>query len=146
MRIESWARHFVLLLLGAGALATAYVWLTYTLRQFPYTRPWGEALGASLVALIARMARGIVDALPGLLVIVIVVLITRLLTRLARLFFDAARDGRIRIAGLEPDAARPTRQIVVAVLWVFALVVCYRTPSCGSPPSAPRACENPRIR
>jgi len=125
LRIERWARRAVILLLGAFGLAATYAWLTYSLRQFPYTRPWGEALGASLLALIARLAHGVVDALPGVLVIVIVVLVTRLLTRLARAFFDAVRDGRIRIAGLDPDAARPTRQIVIAVLWIFALVLCY---------------------
>ncbi|MGD8330824.1 MAG: mechanosensitive ion channel [Acidobacteriota bacterium] len=125
LRIERWARRAVRLLLGASGLAATYLWLTYSLRQFPYTRPWGEVLGTSLLSLIARLARGVVDALPGLLVIVIVVLVTRLLTRLARTFFDAVRDGRIRIAGLDPDAARPTRQIVIAVLWIFALVVCY---------------------
>jgi small-conductance mechanosensitive channel len=125
IRLERITRQVLVALLAAFSLMVSYVWLTYSLRQFPYTRPWGEALGETLLATFAWVARGIAEAVPGLFTIAIVFLVTRLLTRLVRAFFDAVRDRRIHIVGLDPEAARPTRQIAVAILWIFALVVAY---------------------
>ena len=46
----------------------AYEWASFVLSRFPYTRPWGEQLNSYLYNLIAMLAEGIVDALPGLIV------------------------------------------------------------------------------
>ena len=125
MRLERVARRLVMVLLGVVTLAACYLWLTFVLRQFPYTRPWGEALGDRLLATLAWVASGILTAMPGLFTVAIVVVVTRIVSRLVRAFFDAVQQGRIHVLGLEPDVARPTRQIVTVVLWIFALVVSY---------------------
>ena len=42
----------------AVALVAVYLWLTFVLHQFPYTRPWGDQLGAYLTGLLARAGTG----------------------------------------------------------------------------------------
>src|SRR5690606_20542418 len=59
-----------------GVLLT-YWWLTFSLRQFPYTRPWGENLRSRLLNLLGGIGAEVVAALPGLFVVVIIVVITR---------------------------------------------------------------------
>ncbi|NIR59684.1 MAG: mechanosensitive ion channel family protein, partial [Gammaproteobacteria bacterium] len=68
-------------------MAAIYAWTTFVLQQFPYSRPWGEALGNTLLQTLGWAARGAVDAIPGLLAVAVIMLLTRLLTRLARAFF-----------------------------------------------------------
>src|SRR5262249_37676415 len=53
-------------------LVLAYEWLTFLLRQFPYTRPWGEALRGLLIATFAKLGESALAAVPGLLTVVII--------------------------------------------------------------------------
>ena len=115
-----------------GALVT-YGWLTFVLRRFPYTRPWGESLRSAMVSAGLTVGRSVVDALPDLFVILIIVVVTRFLTRLVAVIFDAVERESITIPWLYPETAQPTRRMVVAMLWVFALVVSYEyLPGSGS--------------
>ena len=107
-----------------GALL-AYAWLAVVLRRFPYTRPWGESLRGALFSMAAAGGRALLDALPSLFTVLMIVLLTRLLTRLARIAFLAIEQERITLPWIHPDTAPPTRRIVVALLWLFALVVSY---------------------
>lgn len=125
LSLERFARRVVLFTLGVLSLVATYLWLAYALRQFPYTRPWGEALGESLLHLMFWIGRAIIDAMPGMVTVLVVVVLTRIAARLVRRFFDAVADRRISIPGFDPEASRPTRKIVVGVLWVFAVVFAY---------------------
>jgi small-conductance mechanosensitive channel len=107
------------------ALILANAWLTFVLRRFPYTRPWGETLRGSILNAVLSFGRMAVDALPGLFVVLIVVLMTRLAGRVANLLFEAIEQGRVSFPGVYPETAQPTRRIVIALLWVLALVVSY---------------------
>ena len=51
------------------ALLLTYSWLTFVLRRFPYTRPWGESLRASLFSAVASGGRSLLDHLPNLLTV-----------------------------------------------------------------------------
>ena len=116
-----------LVALGAWVLGliAADVWLTYTLRLFPYTRPWGEQLRGYLLGLLGSMLHGIVHAVPGLVTVVVIFVITRSILHLLDGFFQRVEAQRIRIGWLDEDTARPTRRIVSVVLWLFALVMAY---------------------
>jgi small-conductance mechanosensitive channel len=107
------------------ALVLVYVWLTFVLRQFPYTRPWGEALRGFILATLLRLTQGALAALPGLFTVAVIVVATRLLSRLARAVFASIEEGRLSLPGLHPDTAQPTRRLVVGLLWLFAIVVSY---------------------
>ena len=117
-------RLIVLCVWVLGLFAT-YLWLTYTLRLFPYTRPWGEQLRGYLMGFLGSMLHGIVHAIPGLLTVVVIFAITRSIVRLLDRFFRRVETQHIRIGWLDEDTARPTRRIVAVVLWLFALVMAY---------------------
>lgn len=108
------------------ALALAYEWLSYVLRQFPYTRPWGEGLTAYLFGVAARVAQGVLGALPDLVIALIIFLIARGVIALFRPFFHrlAATDSRQR-GWLDADTAGPTRRLFNIAVWVFAAVMAY---------------------
>jgi small-conductance mechanosensitive channel len=116
-----------LVTLGAWVLGlfALHLWLTFVLVQFPYTRPWGEGLGDFLLGTAAHIAHAIVDAIPGLVTVVIIFVITRFLSRLARTFFDQFSERQVAWGWLDADTANPTRRIVVALLWLFALAMAY---------------------
>ena len=106
-------------------LILTYMWLAFVMRQFPYTRPWGESLRGALFGAVFAAARLFIDQLPNLLIVLAVIVFVRFLARLASLFFAAVEDGRITIPWIHPDIAQPTRRILTALLWIFALVVSY---------------------
>jgi small-conductance mechanosensitive channel len=107
-----------------GLLFT-YAWLTFVLRQFPYTRPWGESLREFLLTTFAGIGLAIIRSIPDLFMIVVIVCFTRFMTRLARVVFDAAEHQHLRLPGIYPETVQPTRRMVSALLWLFAIVLSY---------------------
>lgn len=117
---------------GLGLVA-AYVYATSVLSLFPWTRPWGEALGNALLDSLGQLALAALRAVPSLAVLILIFVATRFVTRIVRNVFDAAERRRIAIPGIHPDTANPTRRIIVALLWMFAVVVAYPyVPGSGS--------------
>ena len=106
-------------------LAITYPWLTFVLRRFPYTRPWGESLRAALVSTFLSFGRRLVDALPDLLMVLAIVFITRFFVRLSNYLFDAVEHERVVVRGIYPEIAQPTRRIVAVLLWLLAIVLAY---------------------
>jgi len=111
--------------LGVSVLLVAYWWLAFVLRQFPYTRPWSEALRGFLVDTVSTLGRGIIAAIPGLVTVALIVFITRALARGVQALFREVEAGRVTIPWLHAETAPPTRRLVVALLWIFAVVVAY---------------------
>lgn len=108
-----------------GDVIVAYVWLAYVLRQFVWTRPWGEELGLFLVTAARAFGAGTLRQIPDLAVVVFIVLLTRMLVKLSNAFFDAIEEGRLRVSAALVETTKPTRRLAVAVLWVFALIMAY---------------------
>jgi small-conductance mechanosensitive channel len=106
-------------------LAITYPWLTFVLRRFPYTRPWGESLRTALVNSGLSIGRRVLEALPDLLIVLAIVIITRFFVRLSNYLFDAVEHERVVVRGIYPEIAQPTRRIVAVLLWLLALVVAY---------------------
>ncbi len=113
--------------LTAWALVTVslYLWLTFSLTKFPYSRPWGEQLHHYMIDGIKAILLTVVDFIPGLVIVAVIYLITRFLSRLTRLFFDAIESGHVTVPGLYAETAQPTRRIVTVILWLFSLVMMY---------------------
>ena len=124
-RLLTLTRSLLKTLMWAVRLVLIYLWLTYSLKRFPYTRPWGEALGYYLLVTFKSLLLGAVGALPGLLVVVIILCVARLLVRTVRTFFNAVEAGKVAVTGIYPDTAPATRTILVILLWLFALIVAY---------------------
>jgi small-conductance mechanosensitive channel len=106
-------------------LVGLYLWLTFTLTRFPYTRPWGAALGSHLAAAASETAVGIAHAVPGLITVVVIVLATRFLGRLVSAWFAAVEAGTVVVPWLEAEEARASRRLLVIAIWLLAVVVAY---------------------
>ncbi len=106
-------------------LFAAYVWLTLVLTRFSYSRPWGEALGTYLVTTLSGLALGAIAAIPGLFTVVLIFLAARFLARLITAFFNAAEGGEVALPWLHRETVQPTRQLVIGLVWMFAIIVAY---------------------
>jgi small-conductance mechanosensitive channel len=107
------------------ALLATDIWLTFSLEQFPYTRPWGEHMSGWLLRKLGAMLDAVIQALPGLLTAAIILLIARVLTNVVAGFFRRVQAQHIRIGWLDEDTAHPTQRIVNFVLWLFAVAMAY---------------------
>ncbi len=106
-------------------LVVVYWALTFVLRQFPYTRPWGESLRGFLVVTVENLGLGILNGLPGLFTVVLIFLITRFMVRVISLWFGAVERGSVSARWIYPETAQPTRRLLTALLWLFGAVVAY---------------------
>ena len=108
----------------AGGLLV-YLWLSFVLRQFPYTRPWGESLRSLLLSELTDAGQAFSAALPGLITVAVIVLITRALNKAVAVVFDAVAAGRLTLPGIYPDTAVAARRLVTATLWLLAAAMAY---------------------
>jgi small-conductance mechanosensitive channel len=106
-------------------LLLAYEWLTLVLGFFPYTRPWSERLLGRLLDALGRFGSGILEAIPGLLFVVLIFFVTRFLVRVMRVFFEGIQAGRVEVGWVDEATARPTERLLTAIIWLFALVAAY---------------------
>ncbi len=118
-------RFFLGLTAWAAGLFAANLWIAYLLHLFPYTRPWGETLREEEFSGLGIVGMNAVHAMPGLLVILFIFVMTRILTRLVKRFFSAVETRQLKVSERFLETARPTSRIIVAVLWLFAVVAAY---------------------
>ncbi|HET9371141.1 MAG TPA: mechanosensitive ion channel domain-containing protein, partial [Vicinamibacterales bacterium] len=118
-------RHAVMAITVIAAAVLTYVWLTFTLRRFPFTRALGESLREILINLVINGALAVARAMPDLLMVALIAVVTRVLVRLSNLLFQAAEAGRVELPYIYPETAAPSRRLVAALLWLGALIVAY---------------------
>ena len=106
-------------------LAAVYIYLTFVLTTFPWTRSWGHALGHFLVETLTSLGLAVLGAIPNLFVVALIFVATRFVVVLARSIIGAAAQSRIVLLGIHPDTAAPTRRIVTVLLWLFAVALAY---------------------
>ena len=112
-------------LTALAALVVAYTWLSFSLRQFPLTAPWGEGLRGFLFDTLGMIGLGIVRGIPEMLIVALILLVTRFVVRLLSTLFDAVERGQVKMRGVHPDTADATRRIVTAIAWVFGIAMAY---------------------
>ena len=118
--------RFVIRLSGLAVfLMATYIWLTFCLSRFFFTAPWGKKLGAYLIGLLKSLGLGIAYAVPGLFTVVVIFWLTRIITNGVSRFFLGVEKETIAVTWLQPESAKASRRIVVAVIWIFALTVAY---------------------
>lgn len=108
-----------------AAALLIYEWLSLVMALFPYTRPWGEGLHGFLFGMAAGFGKAILGAVPNLLTAGAIFLIAYWLTKASKSFFDKIASGRARFGSLDAELANPTRKLVSALIWIFALVMAY---------------------
>jgi hypothetical protein len=107
------------------SLVLLYVWLVYSLNQFTYTASWGERSADFLIDLLASLGTGALSAIPGIVTVVIIILIARWCARLINMIFKEVQAGKLSFDWLERETSRTTQTLLIAVVWLFALVVAY---------------------
>jgi small-conductance mechanosensitive channel len=103
----------------------AYEWLAFTLSLFPWTRPWGEGLLAATFSLAAGIGTGILESLPNLAVAAAIFLIAWWASRAVNGLLGPFIRGEVETARIDRDTARPTRNLLVIAVWVFAVAMAY---------------------
>jgi small-conductance mechanosensitive channel len=124
-RLLEMQRWLVSGIYAALCLVMGYTTIGFALRQFPYTRPWGDSMRGFLIGTIVQIGLGIVNAIPGLFTVVVILLIARFVVRLVTLWFGAVERGQVNTGWVYPETAQPTRRLVTTLLWLFAVVMAY---------------------
>jgi len=126
---DAWMTRFARVIVTTAFIALAllvtYWWLSFVLRQFPYSRPWGETLREQLLTMLAGVALAVAHALPNLLIVVVIITATRVAIAVTNAFFDAVERGTIVTAWTSADTSRASRRLTAAALWLFAAVIAY---------------------
>lgn len=109
-----------------GLMAIAvYLWLTFILGRFPFSRPWGEKLAWFLLDMLANFAKGALLALPGLFTVLVIFVLTRIIVRAVDGFYQTVERGAMSVTWLQADTAKATRRLTVVLIWIFAVTVAY---------------------
>jgi small-conductance mechanosensitive channel len=124
-RVLEFQRGALTSLAAASGIVVVYTTLTFVLRRFPYTRPWGESMRGFLLTTVEDLALGVINAIPGLFTVALIVVSMRFILRLVGIWFTAVEQGRTRVPWLYPDTAQPTRRLVTVLIWMFTIVVAY---------------------
>jgi small-conductance mechanosensitive channel len=107
-------------------LLILYIVITFVLRRFPYTRPWGDSMRGFLIDTAQTLGLSFAHAVPGFFTVLVILVLARLFNRLIGAYFNAVEAGRIDPPPwLHPETAQPTRRLITAGTWLFAIVVAY---------------------
>ena len=106
-------------------LFVLYSLVTFTLRRFPYTRPWGETLRESMLDTVANLGLGMLQAIPSLFTVLVILIIARAVTLLLEPWFTAVERGAIDVSWMHAETAPTTRRLVMAGVWLFAVAMAF---------------------
>jgi small-conductance mechanosensitive channel len=124
-RVSMWLGALLRLIYFAADAIAAYVCLIYVLNCFPYTQPWAGTLGGGLANLLLNMGMSVLHSIPGLFAVAVILFAARGLTYIVNNIFNAIERGETTMPWVYQDTAAPTRRIVVALLWIFAIIMAY---------------------
>jgi len=100
------------------------VWVAYVFNQFPRTAPLGSAFTGHLLTFAKSILLEFTGALPGLITAGVIVFITRWVARIADRTISGLGDDSNK-GVMANDAAKATRRIAVAFIWLFGIVLAY---------------------
>jgi small-conductance mechanosensitive channel len=107
------------------ALLLIYLWLSFSLAQFPITEPLANRLNAFLIELVVGLAAKATEALPGLVTAIVILLIAQALVQVVTNVISAAEGGRVTLPMIKPDTASATRRIVRILIWGIGFAIAY---------------------
>lgn len=123
--IGAFELRIYLLLIALVCLIAFYVWVSWVLRLFPYTRIWGMELGGYSVGMVQKAGVILLSALPGLFIVCVIFILTGLIQRLLKLVLQRVETGTLQLPGLHPDTVGVTRKLISVMIWLFALSIAY---------------------
>ena len=120
--LAGWALRIVFWVL---ALLLLEEWARFVLGQFAFTRPWAEAMTGWIATELSRWGHGIAAAITGLVAAAAILLLARLIAQTISVTFRGLQSGRFKLFGIDAELAEPTRKLVVAIVWLFAIAMAY---------------------
>ena len=118
-------RAFGQIIFGLLVAVLIEEWLRFVFSLFPYTRPWSEHLTGYVAGIVTQVWAAIVDAVPGLVMVAVIAALGHLVTRIVRTVARGIESNRYRLFGIDADVVQPTRRLVTAAIWLFALAMAY---------------------
>jgi small-conductance mechanosensitive channel len=118
-------RAFGQIIFGLLVAVLIEEWLRFVFSLFPYTRPWSEHLTGYVAGIVTQVWAAIVDAVPGLVMVAVIAALGHLVTRIVRTVARGIESDRYRLFGIDADVVQPTRRLVTAAIWLFALAMAY---------------------
>ncbi|QSX76376.1 mechanosensitive ion channel [Lysobacter arenosi] len=118
----NWFKRLVIWLI---ALLVLEEWLRFVLGQFGFTQPWSQRMTGWIVDLFAGWGQAIAGAVPGLVAAFVILFLARILANTLSMTFRAVESGRFQLFGIDDQLAEPTRKLLVAVVWLFAVAMAY---------------------
>jgi small-conductance mechanosensitive channel len=119
--------HWILL------IVLLFVWLEFSLAQFPWTRPTSEQLTGIVTDPLVSIGQGFIDFVPSLLFLIVLVIVFRYGLGLVKLLFSSLESGSAKLAGFEPEWSMPAYKVIRVLAIALALVMAYPyLPGAGS--------------
>src|SRR5439155_21267087 len=100
-RLREAVRTALRVVRALAILGLAYLYLSFVLTRFPWTRPTASQLLGYALAPLATMGGALVTHLPKLVFLVILIAVTRYVLKVVALVFTGIERGRITLAGFE---------------------------------------------
>ncbi|MCD9087020.1 mechanosensitive ion channel domain-containing protein [Stenotrophomonas sp. SY1] len=106
-------------------LLVVYVWLAAVLAAFPLTRPLSAGLQVFFADKLRQLARGLVEASPGIVTVLLILFLTRAVAEGVRLFFDNVQRRSIRAPFIHPETASATKRLITIAVWAMGVAIAY---------------------
>lgn len=103
----------------------SYLWITYVLRQFPYSKGTGDRLADFILNLVQEVGSAIVGSIPDLIMVVLIFWLARLVNNILKNIFARIETGRLRSNLFDTETAKATRRVITLLVWVFAAIIAY---------------------
>ena len=111
-----------------------YLYLPFLFSQLSYTRGFGERLLGYVLTPLAYVRDGVVGFIPSLAFIVVIVWLATQLAKFVGWVAGRIQSGEVHVEGFYADWAKPTANLVRALIVVFTIVIIWPLlPGSGSP-------------
>jgi len=104
---------------------TTFLWVEFVLRLFPHTRAFGEQLRDKFLGVLAGFGQSVLQALPGLGVVLIICLCARFVISAAKRYFNGIIQGRIQSMHFDATSAQITLRLSILIIWVAAIIIAF---------------------
>jgi small-conductance mechanosensitive channel len=103
----------------------AYIYLTFVLSLFPWTRTFSESILKYLFQALDMIFNGIAQYLPNIFILALIITITYYILRAIKPFFTAIESRNLVIPGFYRDWAEPTYKLVLILVIALAAAVAF---------------------
>ncbi|MDR3275647.1 MAG: mechanosensitive ion channel family protein [Treponema sp.] len=102
-----------------------YITIAVMFSLFPQTQSLASNLFGYILTPLKNIGLGFISYIPNLFTIVVTLLVTRYVIRALKFFTIQIEKEKLVLRGFYPDWARPTFNILRALLYVFTLAIIY---------------------